>query len=823
MSNLIPSFNRLFKGHHHADLGYFKRNNLTHCIKNSLSNILQTGLLTFVFSVFVTISLLPFSNAYADESVGLCLPEWISEPIAVTPEASVGGNVSPTVLEADELSQPNSNLYEFNGAVIIDQPGTVMRADNIQYQKETEQVNAFGHVELHRNDLIIQAEEAQLNNKEQTAELLETRYQMKPSRAHGTAKRIAVDQERNIAQLEHATFTTCPIQKLVRQVQTDGNEMTTVTDEKVAWELSFGQVEINQQSRRMIGKNTVLKFHNLPIFYSPYFDFPLDNRASGLLFPEFGGYKSLTDDQSRFFYKQPYYFNLAPNYDDTLTAIYLENRGLILENEFRYLEKIGPVTHRGAFTLTGLNDSETAENGLAFIDGDSVVYGETIEQRWRAKLIADQVWAPGLTSSILWHETSDENFFADIPIEEQYKTVSNLQRYVRADYRQTNWNAYAQFLGYLPLRDAATNYEKRPEIGINYNQSFKQTYGELRFDVAAEATEFDIPVSDSTKPEALRSRLAPELSYAIRKSYGYLKANVIANTLNYGIRSNANSGAETDSITNTIMQYALRGGLTFERNLNLLGHRYIQTLEPELQYLLVPYVNQSNVPLFDTSSKSLDFSNLFAFNRFSGYDRIGDTKQVTTALTSKLLTEQGKPLLEAGIGQILYLQDREVTLNNTDPIITEQSDYFVKLGITADNVYFSSTSQYSQEDKALINANSRLRWNASKNTKLLLNHILTNNNLPAEKDTLALGATFKINNNWQAGTYWNYDFTNNIRNEMVNAIRYDDCCWAGELSVEETQLENGLYNYSFQISIELKGLSSSGKSFQNYLDSKLNF
>ncbi|MEA3405671.1 MAG: LPS assembly protein LptD [Pseudomonadota bacterium] len=798
MSNLFPSFYSFLTAHRSA-------NGATLSVKKTV----QAGLLSSIFGLMVV-----SFNASAEQTEA-CKPQWITEPLEVTSKKTIG----PTELQADELVQPHANLYELHGSVVITQPGMVILADKIQFQRDTEKTDAFGQVEVHQTDLIIQAKEAHIDNQQKTAELLDTQYQMKPSRTHGEAKRVAVDQNKEVATLERATLTTCPVQKFTRQIQTENNETRTITDEKVAWQLSFDDVKIDQSTRRVIGKHTTLKFHNVPVFYSPYFDFPLDDRASGLLFPEFGGYKALTDSKTRLHYSQPYYFNIAPNYDDTLTAIYLENRGLILENEFRYLQKTGDVTHQAALTLTALNDNETATNGLAYLDGDDVVYGETIEQRWRGKLAANQNWAPGLTSRVLWHETSDENFFADIPVEEQYKTVTNTQRYIKADYRIDNWHSYAQFLSYLPLRNAPINYEKRPEIGVTYNQN----YGDLRFDLTAEATEFDIPVSDHTKPEAMRARLVPELSYEINKSYGHLKANIIANHLRYSLHDNGNNTTGESNLNHTVMQYALNSGLIFERNFSVAGNNFIQTLEPELQYLVVPYVDQSNVPLFDTSNKSLAFSNLFALNRFTGYDRIGDTKQITAALTSKILTESGKPLLEAGLGQILYLQDRDVTLSNTDPVITEQSDYFVKLGVTTKNLYFSSTSQFSQENTALINANSRIRWNFTKSSKLLLNHILTNNELPGEKDTLAVGATIKLNDRWEAGTYWNYDFTNNVRNEVQHAIRYDDCCWAGELSVEETQLENGLYNYNFQFLVEFKGLSTSGNSFQNYLKNKLNF
>ncbi|MDG6773518.1 LPS assembly protein LptD [Thiomicrorhabdus sp. ZW0627] len=800
MSNLIRHFHRLSGAVNTGEKRQFRLFRLG-CSRSSL---FSAGLLSLLATAPV---------AQAQDPID-CKPQWIV-PLQEVPPSQQKDR--PTELEADELTQPNSDLLKLTGSAVITQPGMVVLGDEILYEKAKKKAQIFGQVEFHREDILVTADQAEFDQQKNTAQLNATRYQIKPSRAHGHAKTIDLDKNRKVANLKNATFTTCPIQQLAEQGQLDNRQK--IKTGKVAWELEFENLEINNNTRRVYGKNTVLFFHDIPVFYTPYFDFPLDDRASGLLIPEFGGYKSITDAKSSFYVKLPYYFNLAPNYDDTLTLMYMEQRGPVLENEFRYMQKSGPVSHSAELTLTALNDAKTADEGLAYLDGDNVVYGDTIDQRWRAKLIANQNWGNGFSSNILWHETSDENFFADIPVESQLKTVSSTPRYMTLNYRQDNLQAYAQVYSYLRLHNAPVNYEKRPEVGMLYNKDF----GDLRFDLAGEATEFDVPLSSHTKPEALRTRLVPQLSYSLSQSYGHLKALAAANHLSYAMHDNGNNTTGQDSFDHTVMQYAVNGGLIFEREFSLAGSNYIQTLEPELQYLHVPYVDQSHVPLFDTTNQSLHFSNLFSLNRFSGYDRIGDTTQVSAALTSRILTESGAPFLEAGIGQIYYLADRKVTLTGTEPLTDEQSDYFVKLGVTTPDLYFYSTSQFSKEELDLVNANSRLRWNLSKNSKLLFNHTLTNNNLPDAKSTLAAGAIIKLSPRWEVGTYWNYDFTNKVRNEVQHALRYDDCCWAGEFSVEETQLENGLYNYSVQFQIEFKGLSSTDSSFKRYLSNKLNF
>jgi LPS-assembly protein len=751
-----------------------------------------------------------FNAAFADD----CQPQWIAEPIAV-PAAK--GEDQATHLEADELTQPNSNVLELRGNARIAQPGTVLLANEVQYHKAEQQAHAFGQVQLHREDVMMTATEAHLNNQAQTAELQETRYQIKQNRAHGQAKSIQLDKQSEIADLDNATLTTCPLENIKNGLQPDSKRHV---GEQVAWELEFDTLQINNQTRRVVGHNTTLFFKGLPVFYTPYFDFPLDDRASGLLIPEFGGYKAITEERSSFYVRLPYYFNLAPNYDDTLSLLYMENRGPILENEFRYLLDTRGIRHSAEFTVTLLNDAQTADEGLAYIDNSgNIYYGDKIEQRWRGKLLANQQWNPNLRSEIVWHETSDENFFADIPVESAFKSVTSTPRWARIDYTNQNWQAYAQVYSYLRLRDAANNYEKRPEVGLRYRERF----GNFNLNVATEATEFDIPLSDPQKPEALRTRLAPELSVSLRRPWGHLKATAIANGLNYAMHDNGYNTSGENQIQHTVMQYALQGGLVFERDWQFGESRYVQTLEPTLQYLHVPYVNQSKAPLFDTTTKSLDFSNLFALNRFSGYDRIGDTTQVSAALTSKLLTADGAPFLEAGIGQIYYLADRKVALGNDVLDTTTESDYFAKLAMTGGDLAFSSTSQFDKTDLALVNTNSRVHWQLSDKNKVLLNYILSNNNTANEQATLGLGGTVRLNRNWELGTYWNYDFTHEVRNEVQYAARYDDCCWAAEFSLEETQLENGLYNYSVQFMIEFKGLSASGRTFKNYLDNKLNF
>lgn len=746
-----------------------------------------------------------------------CLPQWIA------PVQPIPGLKTDNTAEADVFYQTDKDTYKLSGNVALKQPGLVILADKIKANRTQSKLRAFGDVQLQREDFLATGQAAEIDDKTKTARLSSAKYQFKDTRSHGAADTIEVDQNTKIAHLENATFTTCPLVDYAWQ-ERNGD---IAHDKKYAWELDFGHLEINDQTRRIYGHNTFLYFQTVPVFYTPYINFPMDDRASGFLFPTFGSYRPITRDVSETYVKIPYYFNIAPNFDDTLTVMKMQDRGWVLENEFRYLQP----NHSAALTLTGLNDQVTKDTGLGYIDANGdPAFGEKIEERWRAKLIANQQWAPGLTSNVLWHEVSDENFYADIPVEPTLDTVTNTERHVKVNYNKGNFQAGVQMLDYLRLRkNAPYNYEKRPEVTLNYYHPI-QTEGLENWSVnlGAEAAEFEVTSSGHNKPEGLRTYLSPSIKYELLKPYGSLTAEMVANKVHYQMQDNANNTPGVLDHDITVPQYALKGGLVFERDLDINGFGLVQTLEPQVQYLYVPYQDQNGIPLFDTTVKSLDFSNLFDYNRYSGYDRIGDTNQVSAALVTRFLKPDGTPLFDAGLGQIFYFSDRKITL--TDPATEAESqkntqgvsDYFVKLGATMGPFTFATTNQLSNFNYELTNSNSRLKLDLTPRFKLLMTNTLSKVNTLKQED-LAAGFNWQINDEWTLGSYVNYDFTKQLRSEIQHALRYDSCCWASEFSVKETQLDNGLYNYSLQFVIELKGLSTVGTPFTDYLSNKLNF
>lgn len=747
-----------------------------------------------------------------------CQPSWIM-PLTPIPSQD-----SQHQVISDQLQQPDNLQYHLSGNVALKQPGLVIFADQVRLNREAQTAEAFGSVQLHRSSVLMTSDHLWLDDQQKTAKLQNARYQFVSNRAHGTADSIFMNQTQQLSILDQASYTTCPVVNTLWQTR----QKTIESAQTLDWELDFKKLKIDNQAKRIYGYHTVLYFHQLPVFYTPYINFSMEKRASGLLFPAFGSYKSiLHPDRSREVYVTiPYYFNIAENMDDTLSVMKMQDRGWVVENEFRYLQP----NHSAELTLTGLQDKVTQQEGLSYANSQKeMVYQQPVSERWRAKLIANQNWGAGFSSNVNWHQVSDKFFFADIPVEPALDTITYTQRTANLQYQNTDLQANLELFDYLRLReDAPYNYEKRPHLSINYQPTIKdEAWQNLSFNLATEATEFQISSAGHNKPEGRRTVISPSARYQVLKPYGQFKTELLAHQVNYTLQENHALPDPERLPALQVPQFVMGGGLIFERNLSFANTDLIQTLEPDIQYLYTPYQAQDQQPLFDTTASSLDFTNLFATNRYSGLDRFGDSNQIAAALTSRFLLADGRPFAEIGAGQTYYLADRKVTLNNTptelEHNLRKRSDYFMKVGLQTGPMQVAATAQLNEHNFAITQSNSRLKLNINRQLTFLSTHILTLRNQPGENEDLTAGLHWQMTPHWSVGSYVNYNFTQNIKKETQTALRYDSCCWSSEISLKETKLLEGLYNYNLQFAIEFKGLSSVGTPFKEFLNQKLNF
>ncbi|MBO1926219.1 LPS-assembly protein LptD [Thiomicrorhabdus sp. 6S2-11] len=720
-----------------------------------------------------------------------CLPESITDRPAnlfSNPQTELNTNLlaSPITINADRLHQTDKQEFLLEGAIELQHPQVRIYADELLLNSEQRQATLKHGVRLLQKNLSLLTEEIVI--QPQHLKIAANRYQILPSRAYGDSSSIELDQAKQYAELHDASLTTC-------KLKDDGDK---------DWELTAGKMIIDQQEQRVIAKNTVLRFKDVPIFYSPYLNYPLNDRASGLLFPEIGSYKALNNQRRTEYAALPYYFALAPNYDDTLTVIPMTD-GLALDNEFRYWGYLGTTEQR--LTLdTSLYHNNSPDN-------------QEDNPRWRVGLQDAIRFTPKFSANIDWQQTSDPNVFNDAPIEKTYLNATKATQMARLDYRHQNAHAYLLYSGYQELINFENNYEKRPEAGLNLQQSlFKdQIPGKASWYFQTQATDFRLKTSDLNRAEGLRWHNKAGINYRLRKPYAFAQAQANAYYTDYQL----DEGAVT-SEQRFIPQLAVSGGLIFERPFQFSQSKYRQTLEPTVQYLYTGYRQQNQLPLFDSALRSLDFGNLFALNPYVGADRIADSNQISAALTSRFIDEKGKSRLELAIGQSYRLSDSEVLLEDGFDGSQGASDIYSKAQFNFDKLRIYSTIAFDPQEQSIRASANRIRWQPNERNALFASHIKQRQEALYASETVMLGALSQVHQNWQLNVIGNYDTELKQWVDSQIGVRYDSCCWSTTIIAERTQLENDLYNDSIRFQFELKGLSTPNNTLQK-LDNLFNF
>ncbi|SIO02773.1 LPS-assembly protein [Sulfurivirga caldicuralii] len=677
------------------------------------------------------------------------------------------------------------------GDVELLRPRLYLQAGQLRWDRQNDVITARNSVRAQTDQVMLKTDLLTWWRQQQRVATNAVIFQLRDRNARGSAARFEHRHKAQTSNLKRAQLTTCPLG----------------TDD---WFFRFSDLKIDQKAQRAYGTHAWFDFYGVPLFYSPYISYPLNDRASGFLMPVFESYQSPNRTSSSWIVGIPYYFALAPNYDDTLTVLQMQDRGTLLDNEFRYLT---PRQH-GMLTLSGIQDEIASSQGITWTDAQGQHHtGKTLDTRWRLKWISQFRLTDHLRGQVDWHEISDPDFYADIPLESAYRTASTLPRTLQLDWRQDNVSAFIRHRDYVRLRNAGYNYETRPQLGITWQKALSRTW---RTQLYAENSWFEIPVAGHTKPEGQRLRLKPTLWARWNRLWGDWGATLQMNAVSYELISHAPQ-KRLDSAVPTV---SVDGRLIFERDIHLFGKPWTQTLEPKLQLTWTPYVDQETQPLFDTGTRSLSFDNLFALNRFSGGDRVGDTLRLSAALTTRLLDTRGKERLSAAIGQAFYLTPRYVTLGANRKDDSRYSHIFAQLRAHSGPLFSDNVAEINPADSSVRNLTNRLAWRQDRFT-FLLNHQLANNLQSNEEQTLASGFFWQPHGRWQLGAYVNYDLKRDLRSETNYALGYDNCCWRTELRLEETKLADGRYNYGFQFVFVLKGISTLGTPMSQLLNEKI--
>jgi len=688
---------------------------------------------------------------------------------------------SPLHIYSNQAEMLENEVATFTGDAELIRADQRLWADFVGHHKTANTVDARGGVVYQEQGLSLASDSAFLDLDTDRHVFGNTQFILEAIPARGSSRETRFESE-DVSRYEKFTYTACP----------PGNR---------DWLLHADTVKIDKASGRGSARNAWFEFKGVPLFYSPYLSFPVDDRRqSGFLNPALG-----TTKVGGFDLMVPYYFNLAPQYDMTFSPRLLTRRGLLLRDEFRYLTEYG----QGRL--------------LAEILPDDAVRNEN---RGQAGWLNDSQIGNRIRAHIDANYVSDERYLNDL---------GNPLNIV--DYRYVRSNAYASYSGnhfdaraiadYFQTIDptilkASRPYYHLPQLVMNYRHGIANTG--LHFDGLVDIANF--AHDDETRVTGQRLNIKPRLSYPLQAPEGFVMPSLSLQHTQY-LLENQLSGLDNE-MSRTLPIASVDSGLYFERDFNLDKKPWVQTLEPRLYYLYVPYDNQKNLPVFDTTEYDFTFYQLFRDNRFTNPDRYSDANQVTTALTSRFIDEStGLERLRTSIGKIFYFQNPRVSLSETLPpaqvrenIIT---DVYSRL---SQNWSIRSSGQWNTDRERIDRGQIALQFDDRKNNLLNLAYRFRRNQ---NQDTTSLDLTdvsfrLPIIQQWHLIGRWQYSLLDDRTLESFLGFERETCCWRFTLlgrhylnGITNATTGNNTANTGIFLQLELKGLTRLGDQVDQFL------
>lgn len=681
-----------------------------------------------------------------------------TQAVAPLPPPPVREGV-PVDVEADfGFNQGSQAVLE--GRVKLTRADQELLADQLVYDQLTGRGRAEGGVRYTDYATTFTAQSMAYDLTENRSELDALRYQLRNSSGRGEADHAEMVGEQ--LALDNVVFTTCP----------DGDN---------GWALVADEMTLDRASGRGLARGAKLKFKNLPLLYLPAASFPIDDRRqSGFLYPTLGSSNDNGLDLS-----VPYYWNIAPNQDATLTPRLISDRGLMLEGQYRYLNQ---RWGRGQIDWQYLPDDDLTNRDRGYA-------------RFSHRGQVTDHWA----TAIEINDVSDVRFFEDFGESLAGASPSYLRSRLELFRRGSWWRAGILFDDYEIVDPAVTaNLEPYARLPRATFVGRRDLNNNLHLETEFEAAWFD-------RDEGLEGSRLDWSAFISRPWYqpGYY---VIPR---FGLRHTAYDLKRdvNDNPTRTLPIASVEAGLAFERALSS-GRR--QTLEPRFQLLYVPFEDQSELPEFDTRELTFSYGQLFRTNRFTGADRQADARQLSLGLTTRVFDAAGRSPFEATLGTIVYFDELQVQRSDQAAVDIDSSPVVAELRYRPSQRWsLGTTLQWDPEDERTEQAVFDARFRSDEGRLLNFSYRQRRNLL----EQLDASALWPVNERWKVLGRWNYSLREDTTLEALAGVEYSSCCWAIRLFGRQyLRNDQGDKRTGLLLELELKGLGSLGRGSQRLLE-----
>jgi LPS-assembly protein len=651
------------------------------------------------------------------------------------------------------------------GGVTIIQGEREVSAESATYDASERRFDVEGDVEFRSPDLRLKGGSGSWNALG-TGQFTGAEFELPQRPARGSASTLEMTREGQLM-LSDVRFTTCPAGS---------------TD----WELKASSIEIDQRTQQGTGRDVRVNLKGIPILYTPVISFPVGSaRKSGFLFPSFGN-----SDKSGFEVGVPYYLDLAPNYDMTLTPFVMTRRGFGIGIDYRYL------TERSS----GKIDTD-------YLPGDDLAGRD---RRYSA-LVHSTDFTDRLRFDADLADASDSRYFEDFGLGPDGTSITFLDRHLHLAWLGQGWRLDGRAQDFqtidLSVDPLDRPYSRLPQVAFT---GLWPVAGGFEASLDAETVWFDRDEGVT----GLRADATPRIAWPLRGPGYHFEPSAAWRATAYELTGTA-AGVD-DAPDRTAPIASLDAGLVFDRVAGERG-QFLHTLEPRLRYTWIPFREQDELPVFDTALPDLNLVQLFRTNRYVGADRLGDANEVALGLTTRLLREQtGQQYLTATIGQRVYFESPAVILPGELPEQRNASNLVGEVELTAWRDWSARVAmEWDDEQSNTLRGEAGVQYRPAPDKVVNLGYRYREGLLEQWDAAFA----WRLSPNWQLYARQVYSTKENKSIDRFAGFGYAGCCWRLRLLARNyVSNRTGESDNSVLLQVELTGLSSVGTRSDTFLE-----
>lgn len=562
------------------------------------------------------------------------------------------------LMQADDLNYDRTRrVVTADGHVEVAYGLRVLTADRMTYDENTGVVTADGHVALLDVDGDVVFGDHMVLRDELKDGVIDTLSVLMTDDSRMAGNR-ATRLDGNITVINKGVFSPCKI-------------CSVVDDKQPLWQIKAFRVTHNKEKQQLIYEDAYMEFLGVPVAYFPFFSQPdpTVKRRSGFLSPAFGSSTQLGATL-----KTPYYLDLGPSMDATLTPWFTAKQGLVYQGQFRQR------TETGAYSFDGTANfpKDPSADGMP---GDRSFRGSLFGE---GEFKAPDNWGYGFKAQM----TTDDTYMRQYDINSLTSLTNNI--YVNRFDGPNSLTANAYYFSNLLLNPDGSKTQSpwvAPIIQYDYRIPGNYAGGQLKLSTNAMVLGYR---EEGGVPGVQSKRLSSTLNWE--------RPGTTAGGLVYNLFAKLRGDIyQTENVAAAYLPNSLYGDESVARALPTMGvdfsyplvsveGRYRQVISPVAQLIYSPYAsNDPVIPNEDSQGYTFDDTNLFSTDRFPGLDRWETGPRANIGMQYAIYSP-GEAKATATVGQVYRLRP-DTSFTSASGLRDEQSDYVGSLAISPSKDY----------------------------------------------------------------------------------------------------------------------------------------